>query len=190
MIIVSRHKKYKVTSKSCMAQLKRILMLGPEGCGKSLIIKRIQQILSCSSSTFLDVPPTIATVGTNLVRIVLDKKPFELREIGGALAPIWRNYLVDCEGILFVIDSSNMFQVAASCNLLMSILTEKTVYSVPVLVLLNKRDLCSSVEVAQIKYMFRLNCLCKDITRKTSVVDISCCDAGLFSALFAWLRHL
>ena len=61
-----------------------ILIVGPQGSGKSLIVKRLQSIYTQGSDiSFDDAPSTIPTVGNNITKLMINKNEVELREVGG-----------------------------------------------------------------------------------------------------------
>jgi hypothetical protein len=69
------------------------------------------------------VSSTVPTVGTNLVTVRLgNQKEMTIREIGGAMAPIWRNYYYGIQRIVYVVDASNLCQISAAGVLLYTIL--------------------------------------------------------------------
>ena len=58
---------------------------------------------------------TVPTVGTNLVTVTLaNNKCIVIREIGGTMAPIWQNYYKQVNKIIFVVDASNLCQIASA----------------------------------------------------------------------------
>jgi hypothetical protein len=84
---------------------------------------------------------TVPTVGTNLVTVRFgNQKETTIREVGGALAPIWRSYYSGIQKIIYVVDASNLCRIAAAGVLLYSILAEPClqkvkVWNTPVLVI-------------------------------------------------------
>lgn len=102
------------------------LCLGPKGSGKSHLLSSLQSPESINFTTH-----SVATVGTNLFSIKLpEKKPgksnkkvnlkkyITIREVGGLMAPLWKNYLSNVAKILFVVDTSNLCQISAAGTLL------------------------------------------------------------------------
>lgn len=47
-----------------------------------------------------------------------------MRELGGFMAPLWHHYFHDINKVMFVVDASNLCQIAAAGVLLYTILTE------------------------------------------------------------------
>lgn len=136
-----------------------LLVLGPQGSGKSLVIRRLDELNEKVQST-TDVvttvgtvdpssESTIPTVGVNLSHIEF-KSPatsstimkLDVREIGAAMASRWDCYLEDCAALLFVIDVSDLGSLASSFVLLYEVLANKEyLANKPLAILLNKLDL-------------------------------------------------
>lgn len=100
-----------------------ILCLGPSASGKTLLLKKLQNINSVDETAC-----TIPTVGTNITTLKLPHfrtgviKHYALRELGGSMAPLWSKYYKTAGKIMFVVDASNLCQIAAAGVLLYSIL--------------------------------------------------------------------
>ncbi|MEE6527357.1 hypothetical protein FKM82_028679, partial [Ascaphus truei] len=95
--------------------------------------------LSSGDATDLgDPPPTQPTVGTNLTDLTIQKTRVTVREVGGAMGPIWPSYYKDCRSVLFVVDAANPCQVSASCIQLLSVLSAPPLAAASVLILFNK----------------------------------------------------
>jgi len=163
-----------------------LLIVGPSGAGKTLLLKRLQNSLSSIGKD--DVPATIPTVGTNLMNVTtLKKTEVTVREIGGAMAPIWNKYYKDASAIMFMIDLSRPTQVANAAVELMSLLSHPSTQTSPVLVILNKKDVPSSMKMVQIEGLFRLQELKKAANQKISVVETSAATGVNLEKVAKWL---
>lgn len=111
-----------------------ILLLGPESCGKSLLLKSLQYYYSHDGKTwdFGSIPRHgRPTVGVDLVhftlpvifgdakkRTTVTKKQnavsIVLRELGGQMAPLWPTYFDDaqCRSLIYCVDALNPFQAS------------------------------------------------------------------------------
>lgn len=102
-----------------------IICLGPQGAGKTLLLKRLQ-----NRETVDETSCTVPTTGTNIttVRYPNEKtgnmKEYTIRELGGAMAPIWSKYYSGVNKVIYVVDASNLCQIAAAGVLLYTILAE------------------------------------------------------------------
>ena len=169
----------------------RVLVLGAEGTGKTLLLKRIQSLAengSDSHKEFDSVPSTVSTIGTNIAVAMLNKRKISLRELGGAMAPIWKNYFDETHAVVFVIDVSNNIQVSASTILFYDVLGSESLSGVPVLLLLNKTDLNSTLTLQEMKFILRLNDLKKHISQNLKVVESSLKSGTGMQAIKEWLQ--
>ena len=164
-----------------------ILVLGPEGSGKSLLLKRLKTLSLDFDAVFDDIPSTIQTVGSNLVKIHFNKQEYELREVGGVMAPIWKNYFSSTCGVIFVIDVANQFQLSASCMLLLSVLSNELLKKKPVLLLLNKLDMHLTFSLTEIEKILRIKEIKKYASGAVSVVECSCVNKVGFKNIIDWL---
>lgn len=90
-----------------------ILCLGPTGSGKTLLLKRLQNDDSIDNTT-----TGVPTVGTNIFNIKFNDKAYEVREVGGRIAPLWHKYYNGVEKVVYVVDASNLCQISAAGVLL------------------------------------------------------------------------
>ena len=170
---------------------KTILVLGPEGTGKSLLLKRIRQIsLEGENAAFNDIPSTVPTVGTNILKAEFDQQTLEMREVGGVMAPIWKNYFKGIHGIVYVVDASNQFQVSASCMLLLNLLANEKLSNVPFLLVFNKIDCTLNLSLADMKFLFRLSDIKANATQKFDVIESSNMDVGKTRGIVNWMLKL
>lgn len=104
------------------------ICLGPIGSGKTLLLKRLQgkHVVDETSST-------VPSVGTNIISISLEgQKEIVIREVGGYMAPIWNKFYDGINKVIFVVDASNLCQIAAAGVLFYTILTEPLLQHVKV----------------------------------------------------------
>lgn len=110
------------------------LCLGPTGSGKTLLLKKLQnkEVIDITSD------PT-PTVGVNLFNIILGEPPREItiREVGGAMAPIWRNYYPGVKQVIYVVDTSNLCQISAAGTMFYGILADPLLKKAKVIFFLN-----------------------------------------------------
>ncbi|KAK3285909.1 hypothetical protein CYMTET_6502 [Cymbomonas tetramitiformis] len=86
-----------------------VLVLGVQGCGKSLLVRRVLNIAqnsSGSSSEKLDFD-VVATIGVELQRMVHKRGKILMREVGGGMLPIWAQHMRDWRMLIYVIDASD-----------------------------------------------------------------------------------
>ena len=122
------------------------------------------------------IPSTIPTVGTDLMTLPVKPRgkagsynsgnlppPSEIvtiREVGGAMAPIWNSYVEPAKtnAILYVVDSSSPETIGASTIQLLELLHHSAVEnSLPVMIVFSKTDLKSSRSLGELQYLMRLD---------------------------------
>ncbi|XP_071813407.1 ADP-ribosylation factor-like protein 16 isoform X3 [Apostichopus japonicus] len=166
------------------------LLIGATGTGKTLLLKRLKKISSDGTVTFTDVPATIPTVGTNLSNLTVEKKrEVTVRELGGAMAPIWPTYLNDTNVILFMVDASSPSQISASTILLLTTLASDQLQSASVLVLLNKIDMSSSLSVSELMYLMQLEDLVLTASQSITVIQCSAKDGRGLKEVMTWISE-
>lgn len=94
-----------------------ILCLGPLSSGKTLLLKNLQSNENIDNTT-----TAVPTMGTNIFKVRIQDNIYEIRELGGAMAPIWSMYLHDVSKVIYVVDASNLCQISAASVLLYTIL--------------------------------------------------------------------
>jgi len=168
-----------------------ILVLGAEGTGKSLLLKRLHYLVANGlAETFDDIPSTVPTVGNNIININLNKKNYEVREVGGSLAPIWKNYYKDSQAVIYVINKSNHLQISASCMLLLTVLADEKLTNKPILILFNKTDFDCHFNMVELRKIYRLDEIQQNSNQNITVKEISCVDKNGFQDIFTWLQTL
>uniref|UniRef100_A0A452HRP9 Uncharacterized protein n=2 Tax=Testudinoidea TaxID=8486 RepID=A0A452HRP9_9SAUR len=159
------------------------LLLGASGVGKTLLVKRLQNILTdsgwCCHLTL--------QVGTNLTDLLIQKK-ITIRELGGCMGPIWPSYYGDCSSVLFMIDAANPTQISSSCVQLLSLLSAEQLASASVLILFNKIDLPCYMSLVEMKSLFRIQDIISCANQPITVVETSARDGTGLPDVLQWLR--
>ncbi|KAM9598012.1 LOW QUALITY PROTEIN: ADP-ribosylation factor-like protein 16 [Trichechus inunguis] len=192
------------------------LLLGAAGVGKTLLVKRLQNILprragggsgrrgvppvgpagslTAAQLSALDgtgdlgdPPPTRPTVGTNLTDIVIQKK-ISVRELGGCMSPIWPSYYGNCHALLFVLDASDPTQLSASCVQLLGLLSAEQLAEASVLILFNKTDLPCYMSVEEMKSLMRLPDIIARAKQNITTAEISARVGTGLAGVLRWLR--
>ena len=184
------------------------LILGPEGSGKSLLLKRLEEHSkvkkkapqtaghgqpSFSKADFAelasrDTNQSLPTVGVNFTHLKLLKGvTCSLRESGGQMVPLWPNLYKDCKMVIFVIDSSNKVQVSASTILLLDVVSSPLLQNKPILVFFNKTDSPLGLGLVEYKSVIRMDDIVSHATQNVTVVDGSCWTGEGIAAIHDWL---
>uniref|UniRef100_A0A3Q2QPI0 ADP-ribosylation factor-like 16 n=1 Tax=Fundulus heteroclitus TaxID=8078 RepID=A0A3Q2QPI0_FUNHE len=160
------------------------LLLGATGVGKTLLLKRLQNILYA-----LDSPPsTLPTVGTNLTDLTMKKKKVTVREIGGCMGPIWPSYFQDCFSVIFMVDSANTVQISSSCIQLLSVLSAEPLSNAAVLILFNKRDMPCLMSLTEIKSLFRMDDIIASAPQPVTTLEVSARSGQGLQEVLSWLE--
>ncbi|GFG37228.1 hypothetical protein Cfor_02581 [Coptotermes formosanus] len=160
------------------------LCLGPTGSGKTLLLKTLQ-----SREGVDTVSSTVPTTGTNLVTVRFgNHKQIAVREVGGAMAPIWRSYYSGIESIMYVVDASNLCQIAAAGVLLYTILAQPCLQKVKVLLVLSKMDASYRQMRNEALLMLQFAQLKKEISQNISVVEASAMTGEGIDSVLKWLQ--
>ncbi|XP_031564875.1 ADP-ribosylation factor-like protein 16 [Actinia tenebrosa] len=172
-----------------------LLVLGPEGAGKTLMLKRLQTISSQMSlpqaqrrHDLGEAPPTIPTVGVNLVTINLYRKKYTFRELGGAMGPIWSKYFKDANLLVFIIDTANRTKISSSCIQLLDVLSSKQTINMPVALIFNKVDSPSCMPMAELLTILRLNDIILCAKHDITIIESSFRTGQGIDEIMKWLK--
>ncbi|PNI21743.1 ARL16 isoform 2 [Pan troglodytes] len=164
------------------------LLLGATGVGKTLLVKRLQEVSSRDGKGDLgEPPPTRPTVGTNLTDIVAQRK-ITIRELGGCMGPIWSSYYGNCRSLLFVMDASDPTQLSASCVQLLGLLSAEQLAEASVLILFNKIDLPCYMSTEEMKSLIRLPDIIACAKQNITTAEISAREGTGLAGVLAWLQ--
>lgn len=112
-----------------VTKYKMALCLGPIGSGKTLLLRKLQNVNNVDKTT-----PSVSTIGTNLFDIKFgDGTQISIRELGGMMAPLWKNYFSNINKVIYVVDASNLCQISAAGVLLYTILVHPALRSAKVI---------------------------------------------------------
>ena len=120
----------------------KILMLGLDAAGKTTVLYKLKLNETVS---------TIPTIGFNVETVTPVKNvSFTVWDVGGQdkIRPLWRHYFIGCEGLIYVVDSSDKSRFAEAQNELEWILDSDEMAGVPLVILANKQDLPQAVSPA------------------------------------------
>ncbi|XP_027018039.2 ADP-ribosylation factor-like protein 16 isoform X1 [Tachysurus fulvidraco] len=164
------------------------LLLGATGVGKTLLLKRLQNLCQKGEADDLGEPPaTMPTVGTNLTDLTLRKRRVTVRELGGCMGPIWPSYFRDCTSVIFMVDSANITQISSSCIQLLFVLSAESLRSASVLVLFNKSDLQCTMSLEEMKSLFRMGDIIASAPQSITVLEISARSGEGLQEIINWL---
>ena len=156
-----------------LAAMLEVLVLGAEGSGKSLLIRKLKQLYNHSVEGDEDQSEsTIPTVGVDISTFRVKDIEFSVREIGATMASKWNSYIPDCVALLFVIDVSDLGMLASNLVLLYEVLANRRHFrNKPFAILFNKVDLvCDPNSIAVVYNTLRIGDLIEDENDLTTVI--------------------
>lgn len=94
-----------------------------------------------------DLAMITPTHGFNIKSLTHDKFKLNVWDIGGqrALREYWSNYTPNTDGLVYVVDSADVKRVREAGSELESLLLEKDLSGVPLLIFANKQDLAQAL---------------------------------------------
>ncbi|XP_017471487.1 PREDICTED: ADP-ribosylation factor-like protein 16 [Rhagoletis zephyria] len=120
------------------------------------------------------------------------KKPplkcIRILEIGGAMAPLWRQYYGNVSKLIYVVDTSNLCQISAAGVLLYSILAEPRLQRCRILLVLAKMDYAYRQMRNEALLMLQISKLQKEVRQELTIVEASAVSHLGFDAIYAWLQ--
>ena len=173
----------------------QLLVLGPEGVGKTLMLKRLQTLTAQQNlaqaqqkEDLGEAPFTIPTIGVNLVTLTHNRKKYTFRELGGAMGPIWSNYFKDAGCLVYVIDTAKQTQVASTCIQLLEVLSSKETQDMPVLLIFNKIDSPDCMSMSEISALIRLPDILANARQEITILECSFREGTGLPGILKWLQ--
>ncbi|SPP79704.1 ADP-ribosylation factor-like protein 16 [Drosophila guanche] len=188
------------------------ICLGPKRSGKTHLLKALQEPDSIDETSY-----SMPTIGTGIYRIHFptkspnsDKpkpppadgsapahphgskhlpKSIQILEIGGSMAPLWRQYFEDVKKLIYVVDTSNLCQISAAGVLFYSILTEPRLQKVKILLVLAKMDYSYRQMRNEALLMLQMSKLQKQIRQQVTIVEASAVNKVGLDAIYEWLQR-
>ncbi|KAJ8350345.1 hypothetical protein SKAU_G00254750 [Synaphobranchus kaupii] len=122
----------------------QVVLMGLDGAGKSTLLSRLQW------GVRMDTSPTVGfNVGTlELVKGVA----LTVWDVGGQgeMRPNWKYYLDECKALVFVVDGGDRERLGEAHKALRKVLKEEALKGVPLMVLVNKKDLPNSMTIREV----------------------------------------
>eukprot|EP01116_Phalansterium_solitarium_P003191 TRINITY_DN1387_c0_g1_i1.p1 TRINITY_DN1387_c0_g1~~TRINITY_DN1387_c0_g1_i1.p1 ORF type:complete len:232 (+),score=23.91 TRINITY_DN1387_c0_g1_i1:220-915(+) len=121
----------------------RILMMGLDAAGKTTTLYKLK---------LGEVVTTIPTIGFNVETIEYKNVNLTTWDVGGrgGIRPLWRHYMQDTSGVIFVVDSNDRERMPEAMDELRRLVEEPMLRDVPVLIIANKQDLPGAMSISEI----------------------------------------
>uniref|UniRef100_A0A8C1RUK5 ADP-ribosylation factor-like 16 n=1 Tax=Cyprinus carpio TaxID=7962 RepID=A0A8C1RUK5_CYPCA len=147
------------------------LLLGATGVGKTLLLKRLQNILH------------------QLFTLTLDRMHAVLPERVLNVVSHLQSGTVWAAGDIktFVVDCANIVQISSSCVQLLSVLSAEPLHSAAVLILFNKRDLPCTMSLVELKSLFRMDEIIRTAPQSITTLEISARSGQGLQDVLSWM---
>ncbi|KAM1357169.1 hypothetical protein ACFX13_031919 [Malus domestica] len=156
----------------------RILMVGLDNSGKTTIVLRIN-----GEDTSVVSP----TLGFNIKTIIYQKYTLNIWDVGGqkTIRSYWRNYFEQTDGLVWVVDSSDLRRLEDCKAELDNLLKEERLSGSSLLILANKQDIKGALTPEEIAKVLNLEAM--DKTRHWQIVGCSAFTGEGLLEGFDWL---
>jgi ADP-ribosylation factor-like protein 2 len=121
----------------------RILILGLDNAGKTTVVKRL-----CGEPIDTIEP----TLGFQIQTLPYKNLLLNLWDVGGqkSIRAYWRNYFEQTDGLIWVVDSSDLYRLELCRDELAQLLSQERLAGASVLVYANKQDVDGALSVEKI----------------------------------------
>ncbi|MFQ6623469.1 hypothetical protein Gotur_003524 [Gossypium turneri] len=156
----------------------RILMVGLDNSGKTTIVLKIN-----GEDTSIISP----TLGFNIKTISYQKYTLNIWDVGGqrTIRSYWRNYFEQTDGLVWVVDSSDLRRLDDCKMELDNLLKEERLSGASLLILANKQDIKGALTPAEIAKVLNLEAM--DTSRHWKIVGCSAYTGEGLLEGFDWL---
>lgn len=167
-----------------------IVCVGPKGSGKTSLLKCLQQRISGKGRN-VELQETRPTIGVNMTLLKISKnKTCQVREVGGEMAPFLHQQTSDATGVVYVADSSNVFQFGETYVTLLDLLTLENLKSVPFLLVFSKTDANQAAPLEEYKDAMRLADVLSAATQDIAMVDASSLTGYGMDEIIKWMARV
>ncbi|KAH9771652.1 ADP-ribosylation factor-like protein 2 [Citrus sinensis] len=156
----------------------RILMVGLDNSGKTTIVLKIN-----GEDTSVISP----TLGFNIKTVTYQKYTLNIWDVGGqrTIRSYWRNYFEQTDGLVWVVDSSDLRRLDDCKMELDNLLKEERLSGASLLILANKQDINGALTPTEIAKVLNLEAM--DKTRHWKIVGCSAYTGEGLLEGFDWL---
>ncbi|EAZ51311.1 ADP-ribosylation factor-like protein 2 (ARL2), partial [Cryptosporidium parvum Iowa II] len=128
----------------------RILVLGLDNAGKTTVVRKF------AGEDISTIQPTL---GFNIKTLLHGKYRLNTWDIGGqkTIRSYWRNYFESTDGIIWVVDSTNIERMDSCSEELHCLLSEERLSGASLLVFANKQDLSNALKPEEVAHALGLS---------------------------------
>ncbi|GAQ78921.1 ADP-ribosylation factor [Klebsormidium nitens] len=156
----------------------RLLMVGLDNAGKTTIVKRINGE---------DTSTISPTLGFNIKTMQYKNFRLNIWDVGGqkTLRAYWRNYYEQTDGMIWVVDSSDLRRLDDCRAELHGLLKEEKLAGASLLIFANKQDITGALRPEQIAKVLQLDLM--DGSRHWKIVGCSAVGGDGLLTGFDWI---
>ena len=158
----------------------RIVMVGLDAAGKTTVLYKLK---------LNDVVTTIPTIGFNVEKVEYKNLKMTIWDVGGQdrLRPLWRHYYENCNGVIFVVDSTDKTRMHKARDEVQKMMTESDLHDAKLLVYANKQDMPNAMPSSEMIDALELRNLKQEwFVQPTCAID----GKGLYEGLDWLARHV
>jgi GTPase SAR1 family protein len=133
------------------------LVIGCTGAGKTVLMRQLEAASFGRAAGALVGRSPQPTVGTELLELKHPLCSFSLREMGGAMLPLWPRYFAACRILIFVADTSSAEATGAAVVEWYNALDAGALAGKPMLLILNQRDREGALSEEMVRHLFRFS---------------------------------
>ena len=176
--------------------VKECLVIGGEGSGKSILIRRMKELQqsASSSSTSSSIyeafnPSTQPTVGVDLIDVEWKGRGVKLRELGSAISSRWSAYFKEANMVVYLVDTADIRQWSNALIQLYDMTSYKEEWTgKDLLIVMTKTDISAVAQQSACLSFLKLpNPELHKIWRRVKIIFGSCLENELATAVLEWL---
>ena len=168
---------------------KKILVLGSRCSGKSMLIKRLEELCGPSKIQSDEFISTKNTVGKQITQMIYKRNQrLEIHELGGALISIWWSFYTSdhFEKILFVIDVTQPWSMSMTFEFLKDIQEKTSILAKQILFVLTKTGEINAIDLVSIRELIDFNSLWYG---QVEIMEINARERKNIERVLDWLTH-
>ncbi len=168
---------------------KKILVLGSRWSGKSLLIKRLEDICSPLKTNNEEFLSTTTTIGKTLTVIKYKRnQSLEFHELGATLGCLWKSFYTSThfDKIIYVIDSTQPWAISFTLEQLKEISEQIPIKPKTILLVFNKTNEINSLNKTALIELLDLNSMWKG---EIDIIETNARTGMNLSSVLDWLTR-
>ncbi|XP_064404739.1 ADP-ribosylation factor-related protein 1-like [Halichondria panicea] len=132
-----------------------VLILGLDNAGKTTFLEQTKSLF-INNYDGMPLNKITSTVGLNVARIEQGSTRLIFWDLGGQedLQSLWDKYYAECQGVIYVVDSSDPENLAMSSQTFRKVILHPDLEGAPLLILANKQDRQDALPLTEVESAF------------------------------------